>query len=258
MRYLVKRYVPVVSAMIILVSCGQNKTTLEPDSVGKDASEGYRTDVFNDPSKSKSESDHDASHREVHVLDMLEGERYQYLQVRMADGSETWLATRKGPFEIGGHYVFHQGLYKTDYHSTEFDRTFEEIYLVSDLKAEGAESGSGTMTTPSAIEVEKPAEAVDMAKGSISIKELITHSDEYIGKEVQVTGKVVKVNPNIMDRNWVHLADGTMNSFDFVLTTTASIPTGHELTFTGTFRADRDFGAGYRYDFILEDARLTQ
>ncbi len=194
----------------------------------------------------------------MHVPEMLEGERYQYLQVRMSDGSQTWLATRKGPFEVGGHYVFHQGLYKTNYHSTEFDRTFEEIYLVSDLKSEESEGRRTWMTKAPVQEIEKPVKALDRPVGSVSIKELIANSEEYVGKQVKVTGRVVKVNPNIMDRNWVHLADGTMNSFDFVLTTAEQIPAGHELTFDGTFRADRDFGAGYRYDFILEDARLTR
>ena len=258
MRSLVKIYIPLWGAALLLASCGQNKTTLEADEAESSSSRGYKTGVFSEPSSSSPSKGHDELHREVHVLELLDGERYQYLKVRMADGSETWLATRKGPFEVDGHYVFHQGLYKTNYHSTEFDRTFEEIYLVSDLTSEESEGKPASATMAPVQDVEKPTEAVDRPAGSVSIKELITHSEDYLGEEVQVTGRVVKVNPNIMDRNWVHLADGTMNSFDFVLTTSESVPTGHELTFVGTFKADRDFGAGYRYDFILENARLKR
>jgi len=245
----------------LVASCGGDKTKLEADDPKGESAPAYKTKIFSDPKGETPKSDHASSHREVHVLEMLEGERYQYLRVRMADQSETWLVTRKGDFAAGGHYVFHQGLYKTNYHSTEFDRTFDEIYLVSDLGLAEDEHGSNDSRKPTVQagkEIEKPKQALEVPEGSVSIRDLITNSDQYVNQQVQVTGRVVKVNPNIMDRNWVHLADGTMNSFDFVLTTNETVPTGHELTFVGTFRTDRDFGAGYTYDFIVEEARLTR
>jgi hypothetical protein len=258
---IIKQLLLSVFVVGLLASCGRNKTTLEADDSKKESTPVYKTNIFSNPKGEVPKSDHASSHREVHVIEMLEGERYQYLRVRMADQSETWLVTRKGDFAAGGHYVFHQGLYKTNYHSTEFDRTFDEIYLVSDLGLAEDENGSNSSqnsVVQGGVEIEKPNEALKMPEGSVSIRDLITNSERYTNQQVQVTGRVVKVNPNIMDRNWVHLADGTMNSFDFVLTTTETIPAGHELTFIGTFRTDRDFGAGYTYDFILEEARLTR
>lgn len=250
-----------VLVVALLASCGHDKTTLEADDSKGESAPDYKTEIFRDTKGEKPKSDHASSHREVHVLEILEGERYQYLRVRMNDQSETWLVTRKGDFAAGGHYVFHQGLYKTNYHSTEFDRTFDEIYLVSDLglaEDENRSKNTQELAVQGGLEIEKPNEAIKMPEGSVTIRDLITNSDRYTNQQVQVTGRVVKVNPNIMDRNWVHLADGTMNSFDFVLTTTETVPAGHQLTFMGTFRTDRDFGAGYTYDFILEEARLTR
>jgi len=93
---------------------------------------------------------------------------------------------------------------------------------------------------------------------SIQLRELITNSNQYKDKQVEVTGKVVKVNPDIMDKNWIHLQDGSMNSFDFVATSDELPPVGHVITMTGTIRLNKDFGAGYTYDIILEGAKIKK
>jgi hypothetical protein len=61
-----------------------------------------------------------------------------------------------------------------------------------------------------------------------------------------------------MDRNWVHLQDGTSDSgsFDLTVTTEEEVNVGDVLTFEGKIKLDKDFGAGYSYEVIMEQAKL--
>jgi hypothetical protein len=62
-----------------------------------------------------------------------------------------------------------------------------------------------------------------------------------------------------MGKNWVHLQDGTSNNgaFDLTITTQALPKVNDEVTFKGTVTLEKDFGAGYYYDVIMEDAELV-
>ena len=64
--------------------------------------------------------------------------------------------------------------------------------------------------------------------------------------------------PNlIMGKNWYHIQDGTKTkdkNVDFTITSTDVIQIGDEVTFEGTIFLNKDFGAGYRYDIIMENA----
>lgn len=60
----------------------------------------------------------------------------------------------------------------------------------------------------------------------------------------------------IMNRNWVHLQDGSGEGLDLTITTTENIPLGAIITLEGTIAMNKDFGAGYQYDIIMEGAVL--
>ena len=62
----------------------------------------------------------------------------------------------------------------------------------------------------------------------------------------------------IMNRNWIHIQDGTADNHDLTITSQESIPLGHVVTFEGTVSLNKDFGAGYRYDLIIEDAVILR
>ena len=80
------------------------------------------------------------------------------------------------------------------------------------------------------------------------------------GKSILVRGQVVKYTPNVMGKNWIHLQDGTGKaadrSNDILVTTTAQARLGDVLTFRGVVRTDKDFGAGYVYKVLVEEASL--
>lgn len=78
------------------------------------------------------------------------------------------------------------------------------------------------------------------------------------GKQIQVKGKVVKVNNGIMNRNFLHIQDGTGNdgSNDLIVTSQQTANIGDEVMVTGTVVTDTDFGFGYAYPLLVEKATI--
>ena len=74
-----------------------------------------------------------------------------------------------------------------------------------------------------------------------------------------MVGKVVKYNAMIMGKNWIHLQDGTgePGSNDLTVTTQGTAFVGDTVLVRGNIGLDRDMGAGYRYDVLIEDATIT-
>ncbi|HUW51729.1 MAG TPA: hypothetical protein VMV75_12010 [Sulfuricella sp.] len=79
------------------------------------------------------------------------------------------------------------------------------------------------------------------------------------GQEVRVQGKVVKVNNGIMGRNFLHVQDGTggQNTNDLTVTSKQTANVGDQVTVTGRVVVNRDFGAGYAYPLLVEEASVT-
>ena len=103
---------------------------------------------------------------------------------------------------------------------------------------------------------------VDKAVGdnAYTVQEIFAKSKELAGKIVRVRGKVVKYNPAIMGRNWIHIQDGSgdplKNTHDLVATSTEKATVGDVVTVEGKLTANKDFGAGYTYDAIIEEAKI--
>jgi hypothetical protein len=65
-----------------------------------------------------------------------------------------------------------------------------------------------------------------------------------------------------MGRNWLHLRDGTGSSankdHDLTVTTSETAAVGDVVLVRGTVRKDLDFGAGYAYAVLVEEAKLSR
>ena len=61
-----------------------------------------------------------------------------------------------------------------------------------------------------------------------------------------------------MNRNWIHIKDGSKDDFDLVITTEAYIPEGATFTIKAMVSLNKDFGAGYKYDLILENGEVVK
>ena len=93
----------------------------------------------------------------------------------------------------------------------------------------------------------------------ITIAQIYENKDNFSGKEIEIRGIVVKVNKGIMGKNWIHIQDGTESNgkFDLTITTQEFAEVNDEVTFKGKIAVNKDFGSGYYYELIMEDATLT-
>lgn len=114
---------------------------------------------------------------------------------------------------------------------------------------------TGAIVPSEDVKVEKAE-----GKDSYTVGECFAKAEQLNNTTVMVRGKVMKVSQMIMGRNWVHLQDGTgsamQNTHDLVVTTQEIPEKGSVVTFTGTLHANRDFGAGYKYAAIIEEATI--
>ncbi len=123
---------------------------------------------------------------------------------------------------------------------------------------ETEESGGSAAAIVPAMEI-----SVDKAEGenSYSVEECFNQKDELNGRKVVVRGKVVKVSPMIMGRNWIHIQDGTgnplHNTHDLVITSQDLPEKGSVVTVEGKLKTNLDFGFGYKYDVLVEDAKVV-
>ena len=109
---------------------------------------------------------------------------------------------------------------------------------------------------PSEVKVQK----VEKAKDGKTVSEVYAQKGALKEKNVTVRGQVVKYSAGIMGKNWVHLRDGSgtaeKNDHDLTVTTQDETKVGDVVTVQGTLRLDKDFGAGYAYPVIVEDAKI--
>jgi hypothetical protein len=101
---------------------------------------------------------------------------------------------------------------------------------------------------------------IEKAEGGKTVAEVFAEKGTLAGKAVTVRGKVVKTNAAIMDRNWLHVRDGSgaEGTNDLTVTTSGALPkVGDTVVVTGEVSLNKDFGMGYAYDVIVEGAEVT-
>lgn len=197
----------------------------------------------------------DAAPHKVVARETLNTAKYSYVRVE-ENGEEFWIAILKRDITIGGTYYFTGGLLKRNFQSQEFNRTFDKVYLVSDFREEGSDDSAIDQAFANAQQTDAPTPPANVkpVAGAITISELVGHLSKYEGKTVKITGKCMKINPMIMGRNWIHLQDGSGKNLDLTVTTADQVQLGEVVTFEGVIALNKDFGAGYRYDYIMESA----
>ena len=100
------------------------------------------------------------------------------------------------------------------------------------------------------------------AQNGYTVGELYAEAVNLNDQKVTVKGRVVKISPNIMGKNWLHIQDGTgdptTNTHDLVVTSSAMVEKGTIISLEGVLAAGKDFGFGYRYDVLIEDAVVVK
>ena len=123
---------------------------------------------------------------------------------------------------------------------------------------EVATENNSEVVTENNNETEEIVQSNADVEGSIAIAELVNNAESFAGKTVQVTGTCTKINTGIMGHNWIHLIDGSKDDFDLVITSDALVTVGNVVTMKGVVAINKDFGAGYSYELIIEEGVVVE
>lgn len=197
------------------------------------------------------------------VKEVIQTTSYTYLKVE-ENSEERWVAISKTDAKSGDKYYYDEALKMSNFHSKELNRDFETIYFINKAstiplsvqKKIGAmphhHSGKAKVQKGSSISLEK-------SNDELTVGQIFENPKKFENKEIEIRGIVVKVNKQVMGKNWIHIQDGTAHNESFDLTITSmDLPVkGDEVTLKGTIILNKDFGAGYFYDVIMEKAKLV-
>ncbi|MCK5638044.1 MAG: SH3-like domain-containing protein, partial [Flavobacteriaceae bacterium] len=224
-----------IAAIVLIFALACNKGPKVITSSDNSINSGESTGIFSkEPTAKPIAKTNQSLSNEMHkvtVVEILSATKYVYLNVK-ENGEQYWLATRKQDINVGEDYFYKGGLLKTNFESKEHNKVFEKIYLVTSLVQANHSNNTSKINqqkTDQNIGKENPTVVVRQ-KGSIKISELIENIKEYEGKTVQITGKCVKINPNIMGKNWIHIKDGSKDDYDLVITSDTFVKEGSMVT----------------------------
>ncbi|MCI5211164.1 MAG: DNA-binding protein, partial [Candidatus Electrothrix sp. ATG2] len=212
---------------------------------------------------------------------------YTYLLIQHEQG-EIWTALPETKVEAGQEVVVSPGMLMKSFESKALKKTFDVIIFSSGLAGPGDmhQTAAAAGANPHASEgVQKPVSDAELAKlsgGSAraavaadkvkvdkaegknaeTVADCFAKAEQLNNKTVRVRGKVMKFSSMIMGKNWIHLQDGTgdptKKTHDLVVTTSGKAEKGAVVTIEGTLHKDKDFGAGYRYAAIVEEAKVVE
>jgi hypothetical protein len=212
------------------------------------------------PVQSNAGSMQSSTVRTAVVNEVLQATNYTYLNVNQGDESY-WMAISKRTIEPGSTISYTSALEMNNFTSKDLSRTFESIYFVDQISVH-SDSSMMTQSEDSPHRMKPVLEKMDIEvepiEGGITLAQLYENSQNYADQVITVRGVVTKANRAILDRNWFHVQDGTgdAESFDLTITTQDDAQVGDVVTFKGKITLNKDFGAGYQYDVIMEEAAL--
>ncbi len=206
------------------------------------------------------------------VQEVLQVSSYTYLHVLEESGIKRWIAVPTIEAKLGEIYYYKGGMEMPDFESKELNRKFDVVlFLGSITNGEDIDIEKG-MVDPNVIveeEVNKPTKQATLEKlelsieevaGGVRIADLFENKQQFAGNKIKIKGEVTKFTKAIMGKNWVHFQDGTYfnGAYDLMITTQEIVNVGDVVTFEGTITLNKDFGAGYFYSTIMEEAVLIK
>lgn len=199
------------------------------------------------------------------VLEVKDVQSFTYLRLKTKDG-ETWAAVSKAPVRKGAEVTLENVMVVNNFESKSLKKVFPTILFGSLVGAKGNAPGTGIPLSHSGIGKTLDAGDIHVPKASganaRTVAEIMTKGAELKDKPVLIRGKVVKVNSGIMGKNWIHLRDGSgsiaNNTNDVLVTTMNQAKIGDVVTVKGIVHTDKDFGSGYFYKVLIEEATLQQ
>ncbi|WP_456473768.1 hypothetical protein [Candidatus Pyrohabitans sp.] len=195
------------------------------------------------------------------VLESVNTSVYTY--IKLSDGTgEVWVALPKLSIETGKEVTVPSAYVQIDFYSTTLNTTLDVILLaerLGDVEPMAGGTFHGTLSRP-------PLEVINVTKleDGYTVEEIYKNKEKLRDSVVRLRGVVVRVSPNIMDRTWIHVQDGTGDesegTHDIAVTYAGreEILPGDTVIVEGRLSVDKDIGAGYVFKAIIEDAKIEK
>jgi hypothetical protein len=213
------------------------------------------------------------------VVETTNASSYTYVLIDTAK-EKVWAAAPQFDVKVGDKVSFSDGMAMQGFESKALHRKFDVVYFVGSIETPGAEKdanpghGHGGGAIPNdevhagvpraATAVGASAPKLDFsglkkADGGVTVQELYEQKAKLEKKEVTFRGKVVKYNAQVMNKNWLHVQDGTgaPGTNDITVTTTDTAHLGETVLVRGTVVLNKDFGYGYKYSLMVENAKVS-
>ncbi len=201
------------------------------------------------------------------VLETMDSGGYTYVLVETSQDqtsqNQIWAAGPRTSVKVGDVVEIPQGMPMNQFTSKTLSRTFDVLFFVNRIS--NLTTPAPTETSVSKPAVDKVADVADVSVDALepgqNIAWVYANTDSLANQPVSLRGKVVKYNSNILGWNFIHIQDGSGDvadrNNDLTVTSKATTAVGETVVLTGTVVLDKDFGSGYRFPVLMEDASIT-
>jgi hypothetical protein len=272
-----------VFAFVLAAGCGKNPSTSAPAAASEAPAHGAALGASRPATAAVPVAPQTALTSVAGTVEeTIDASDYTYMRLKTADG-EIWAAVTKASIKKGEKVAVVNAMSMDGFQSKTLNRKFDRIVFGSlgDGKAAAAPPAlaaahasapegpkSSQIAAQHAAVAGGPADALDVkvakaeGKDARTVAQVFAERLQLKDKTVTVRGKVVKANTGIMGRNWYHIRDGSgsrdKKDDDLTVTTADPAAVGDVVVVKGVVHVDKDFGAGYQYPVVLEDAKVTR
>ena len=196
------------------------------------------------------------------VLESIDAGGYTYLKLRTGSG-DLWVAVQQTRAAVGSTAVIAPQMTLENFESKTLKRTFDHIVFgtVAEPQPPMASAIASATATATAADADVNVAKAEGADAK-TVAEVWSARAVLRDRQISVHGKVVKFLPGIMGKNWLHLRDGSgdraKGDNDLTVTTDDTVAVGDVVLVRGTVRTDQDFGSGYSYAVIVEEAKVSK
>ena len=192
---------------------------------------------------------------------------YTYMRLKTTEGAR-WAAVTQTLLKKGAAVAVTGAIEMKNFLSPTLKRRFDRILFGALASSTAADPYAGN---PHAASLHggrpnKDYGPIKVAKASgldaRTVAEIYAQRKDLAGKTATVSGKIVKLTPDVMDRHWAHLRDGTGSakdgSDDLTVTLKEPAKAGDVVTVRGTVVLDKNLGGMYQFPLVVEDAVLVR
>ena len=203
------------------------------------------------------------------AAETMEAASYTYVRLTTPQGDQ-WAAVPQAKIAVGDTVTILNPMVIDGFQSPTLKRKFDHI-LFGTLAGKApppAATGNPHAGMPGMPGMGPtgelpPGPPVPRATGpnAHTVAEVIATKAALKDKPVTLRGRVTKYNASIMGKNWLHLEDGSVKApaeASILVTSAATANVGDVVVVQGVVRADKDFGSGYAYTVMIEDATITK